>query len=70
MISLLGSYKQGETVEVTLYRNSAGELKKKTIKVTLSNKKVVEEEKKAKEYMIATISHDLKTPLTSIVFAL
>jgi serine protease Do len=46
LISLLGSYKQGETVEVTLYRNSAGELKKKTIKVTLSNKKVVEEEPK------------------------
>ena len=46
LISLLGSYKQGETVEVTLYRNSEGELKKKTIKVTLSNKKVVEEEPK------------------------
>lgn len=30
------------------------------------NKRVVEEEQKAKEYMIATISHDLKTPLTSI----
>lgn len=30
------------------------------------SKKTVEEEQKAKEYMIATISHDLKTPLTSI----
>ena len=30
------------------------------------NKEVVEEEQKAKEYMIATISHDLKTPLTSV----
>ena len=30
------------------------------------NKHVVEQEQKAKEYMIATISHDLKTPLTSI----
>lgn len=30
------------------------------------NKSVVEQEQKAKEYMIATISHDLKTPLTSI----
>ena len=30
------------------------------------NKKVAEAEQKAKEYMIATISHDLKTPLTSI----
>ncbi|MBE6024205.1 MAG: HAMP domain-containing histidine kinase [Cellulosilyticum sp.] len=29
-------------------------------------KKAVEAEQKAKEYMIATISHDLKTPLTSI----
>lgn len=30
------------------------------------SKKAVEVEQKAKEYMIATISHDLKTPLTSI----
>lgn len=29
-------------------------------------KKIIEEEQQAKEYMIATISHDLKTPLTSI----
>lgn len=30
------------------------------------SKRTVEEEQKAKEYMIATISHDLKTPLTAI----
>lgn len=30
------------------------------------SKRTVAEEQKAKEYMIATISHDLKTPLTSI----
>ncbi len=30
------------------------------------NKYLMEQEQKAKEYMIATISHDLKTPLTSI----
>lgn len=29
-------------------------------------KEIIEEEQQAKEYMIATISHDLKTPLTSI----
>lgn len=29
-------------------------------------KKIIEEEQQVKEYMIATISHDLKTPLTSI----
>ncbi|QEH67542.1 sensor histidine kinase [Cellulosilyticum sp. WCF-2] len=30
------------------------------------NKHLMEQEQKAKEYMIATISHDLKTPLTAI----
>ena len=30
------------------------------------SRKVIEKEQQAKEYMIATLSHDLKTPLTSI----
>ena len=32
----------------------------------LAAQKEIEKEQKEKEYMIATISHDLKTPLTSI----
>lgn len=50
LIGKLESYKQGETIKVQLYRNTEGKLRKKVLKVTLSNKKVVEEEPETSQF--------------------
>lgn len=56
-------------VETETGNDEIGELKQHFYamrKQILAAQEVIELEQRAKEYMIATISHDLKTPLTSI----
>lgn len=64
------AFAHGETVAETKTNNDEiGELKRRFYnmrkQVNLA-KEVIEQEQHEKEYMVATISHDLKTPLTSI----
>lgn len=64
------AFARGEEITKTATNNDEiGELQQHFY--TMSNqihaaRAVIEKEQQAKEYMIATISHDLKTPLTSI----
>src|SRR5699024_9140085 len=63
------SFAEGVTVvETTTNDDEIGQLKQHFYsmrkQINLSQK-VLEQEQREKEYMVATISHDLKTPLTS-----
>jgi len=61
--------KGNKQVETETGRDEIGELKQHFYamrKQITAAQEVIELEQKAKEYMVATISHDLKTPLTSI----
>ena len=64
------AFADGQIIEETETNNDEiGELKKHFYgmrKQINEASKVIEQEQSQKEYMIATISHDLKTPLTSI----
>lgn len=67
----MNEYAKGDTEVYINYQSNdeIGELCRhfNTMKDEIEqSRNAVEEEQKAKEYMIATISHDLKTPLTSI----
>lgn len=66
----MSAFASGNTyVETKTGNDEIGELKKHFYamrKQILAAQKEIEMEQKEKEYMIATISHDLKTPLTSI----
>lgn len=64
------SFAKGEEIEETRANNDEiGELKQHFYamrnQINAANK-AIEKEQRAKEYMIATLSHDLKTPLTAI----
>lgn len=64
------AFAQGETLEDTVVNNDELGVLKSHFYVMRNQiemaQKIIEQEQAAKEYMIATISHDLKTPLTSI----
>lgn len=64
------AFARGEEIEETKNNpDEIGELKQHFYMMRNqinAAKEVIEKEQQAKEYMIATISHDLKTPLTSI----
>lgn len=64
------SFAEGKpVVETPVNKDEIGQLKKhfyEMRKQILSAREEIEKEQQTKEYMIATISHDLKTPLTSI----
>lgn len=63
-------FAKGQNVEVDIQGNNEISMLSKVFcsmkdEIT-QQQQVIEEEKKAREYMVATISHDLKSPLTSI----
>src|SRR5690625_1418643 len=64
------AFASGKTVQETeTNQDEIGELTRRFYEMRReidSSRKVIEKEQQEKEYMIATISHDLKTPLTSI----
>ena len=66
----MSAFASGNThVETETGNDEIGELKKHFYamrKQIIAAQKEIENEQKEKEYMVATISHDLKTPLTSI----
>lgn len=63
LINVMGKYASGENVSIEHKTNDEiGEL----IKHFNNMRFELEKERKSKEYMTAAISHDLKTPLTSI----
>lgn len=66
----MNAFARGETVqEVETNHDEIGKLTKQFYEMRNQINKareVIEKEQREKEYMIATISHDLKTPLTSI----
>lgn len=71
LISQMKAYAKGEMVESNLHqkRDELGELawSFKTMQIEVERtKEQLEEEQRQKEFMIASLSHDLKTPLTSI----
>ncbi|MGM9951368.1 MAG: sensor histidine kinase [Lysinibacillus sp.] len=71
LISQMRAYAKGEMVESGLHRkkDELGELawSFKTMQMEIEHaKSQLEEEQRQKEFMIASLSHDLKTPLTSI----
>lgn len=66
----MDAFAKGEKIEETITnQDEIGELKKHfySMKNQINDARaIIEKEQQMKEYMIATISHDLKTPLTSI----
>ena len=64
------AFASGEKIEETITNNDEiGELKQHFYAMRNqinTAREVIEKEQQVKEYMIATLSHDLKTPLTSI----
>lgn len=66
----MSAFARGNTyVETETGKDEIGELKKHFYtmrKQIVAAREVIEQEQKVKEYMVASISHDLKTPLTSI----
>ena len=71
LIAQMRAYAKGEMVESSLHqkKDELGELawSFKTMQMEIENaKRQLAEEQRQKEFMIASLSHDLKTPLTSI----
>lgn len=70
LIKSMRSFGQGVDAEINYEtKDEIGELIthfRSMKKELVENKRIIEEQQKTKEYMISAISHDLKTPLTSI----
>src|SRR5690625_815404 len=66
----MSSFAAGEAiVEKSVSKDEIGELKRHFYKMSRKiheAQQTIKQEQQAKEYMIASVSHDLKTPLTSI----
>ncbi|MEF9951376.1 MAG: HAMP domain-containing sensor histidine kinase [Clostridium sp.] len=66
----INGFAKGECVEIRIDGNNEISMLSKVFnnmrEEIIHKNKVIDEEKKAREYMVATISHDLKSPLTSI----
>ena len=70
LMDQMTAFANGETLQETeTNHDEIGELKRRFYEMSREineSRKVIEKEQQEKEYMIATLSHDLKTPLTSI----
>src|SRR5690625_3059983 len=66
----MSTFAAGEAInETSVAKDEIGELKKHFYKMSRKineAQRMIEQEQLAKEYIIASVSHDLKTPLTSI----
>lgn len=70
LMNEMSAFASGDVqLETATGKDEIGELKQRFYamrKQIIASQEIIELEQRAKEYLIATISHDLKTPLTSI----
>jgi len=70
LMNEMSTFAAGEAInETSVAKDEIGELKKHFYKMSRKineAQRMIEQEQLAKEYIIASVSHDLKTPLTSI----